>query len=239
MSGELVLLIEDEPTTREVLRFTFAKDGYRLLFADTAGEGLSLFYTHQPEVVICDVILPDKSGIDICREIKHTHPFTQFIFLSSLKEEIDKVLGLEIGADDFVTKPFHDRELRARVHSAIRRYQLYRQLLDRIAALEPAAPKALQLGGLRIDKTSGQAWQDDYPLDLTRKEFELLSHFADHSGKLFSRQELMLLLGNDSAEISERSVDGHISRLRDKLRVGRGSAVIETLRGRGYRFRLT
>lgn len=242
-----LLVIEDDPNIWTLIEMVFAHDAYRLLHAWNGAEALE-FITHEaPELILSDVLLPDTNGLDLCRFAKSRNPRCQVLLMTSLGQEIDKVLGLEAGADDYITKPFSDRELRARVRSAIRRIEAFHAALDQSAAPQasvqaPASPAPasglIEVEDLRISTESYQAWRQRLELDLTRKEFDLLCLFASHPGKVYTRQELIDAVWPDKPNLSELSINGHIRRLREKVDEPFAALpLIDTVRGVGYRLR--
>ncbi|HEY9842067.1 MAG: response regulator transcription factor [Candidatus Sericytochromatia bacterium] len=226
-----VLVIEDDPLVRNLIADIFEYDPYELSQATTGAEGLAAYARLQPDLVICDIHLPDMLGLDICRVIKQRAPEQLFVFLTGAGGETDQVVGLEIGADDYIVKPLVAQVFRARI----------RALLRRIGPQEQPAAAAHQLkcfGALTIDTTAYQAFLDEQELNLTHKEFELLWWLASHPGQLFTRQRLLDQIWQDNLEVNERSVDALIRRLREKLgEDGQQPRYIETIRGMGYRFK--
>ncbi|HEY9843833.1 MAG: response regulator transcription factor [Candidatus Sericytochromatia bacterium] len=226
-----VLVIEDDPLIQNLIADIFEYDPYELSQATTGAEGLAAYARLQPDLVICDIHLPDMLGLDICRVIKQRAPEQLFVFLTGAGGETDQVVGLEIGADDYIVKPLVSQVFRARI----------RALLRRLGPQEQPAAAAHQLkrfGSLTIDTTAYQAFLDEQELNLTHKEFELLWWLASHPGQLFTRQRLLDQIWQDNLEVNERSVDALIRRLREKLgEDGQQPRYIETIRGMGYRFK--
>lgn len=241
-ANALILVIEDDPNIWELIQLTFEKDAYRLLYANSLSDGLKKFEQYQPRLLLCDLMLPDGNGIDICRYAKTRDPFCQIILLTSLREDIDKVMGLESGADDYVTKPFSSIELRSRMRAAVRRLEALDKKWETTAQAtvvsEPATGQNLLIADLKINFETRQVWRQGKELQLTRKEFELLALFATHPGKAYSRQQLIQELWSEHPNIQEASINGHIGRLREKLGdLREDDALIEAVRGIGYRFR--
>lgn len=234
-----ILIIDDARKLIELIRQVLENEACEIETADNCQAGLQLFEHFAPQILLCDIILPDGNGMDICRFAKQSNPYCQVLLLSSLTDELDKVLGLELGADDYITKPFSVRELRSRVRAAIRRLELFEnqavQPVDR--QLEtPAAHSRIEIEGLLIEPESRRVWKNHLELDLTRKEFELLVLLASHRGRVFSRQDLLERLWQHNPEINERSIDAQVRRLRDKIEPAESPLYIETVRGSGYRF---
>ncbi|HEY9840119.1 MAG: response regulator transcription factor [Candidatus Sericytochromatia bacterium] len=233
-----VLIIDDSVEMIDVLSQLLAKENCEVVCASTSEEGLRLHESFAPEIVLSDIMLPDGNGMDICRHIRQKDPYCQILLLSALKEELDKVLGLELGADDYITKPFSSRELRSRVRAAIRRLELFRQA-GGSAQTEPELPtsETLEIENLTISFASRRVWQSQSEVELTRKEFELLVLLASNRGRVFSRQDLLEKLWQHNPDINERSIDAQIRRLRDKIEPDvQEPFYIETVRGSGYRF---
>ena len=230
-----ILVIEDDPLMRQLIADIFSADPYELSLTSTGAEGLQAFALTPPELVICDVHLPDLLGLDVCRRIKQQRPHQLFMFLTGASSDTDQIVGLELGADDYVVKPLVSQVFRARVRALLRRAEG--------SAPDAASPSAephqsLRFGELSIDLTAYQAFLGDAPVALTHKEFEMLAWLAAHPGQLFSRQRLLDQIWEDNLEANERSVDALIRRLREKLgEDGQQTRFIETVRGAGYRFK--
>ena len=234
-----VLVIDDSSEIVALLVQLLAKENCRVATATSGAEGLRLFESFAPQILLCGIVLPDANGMDICRQVRQSDPYCQVLMLSALKEEFDKVLGLELGADDYVTKPFSSRELRSRMRSAIRRLEFFGSRPPRLRGGSPAAiPDQIEIGKLRISLPSRQVWINGSPIELTRKEFELLVLLSTHQGRVFSREDLRERLWRNNPDINERSVDAQVRRLRGKLEPNPEKPFyVETLRGSGYRFR--
>lgn len=227
-----LLVIEDDPVVQSLIADTLSLDPFDLHQCVTGAEGLAVYERVRPDLVICDIHLPDMLGLDICRELKRLKPDQLFMFLTGMGRELDQVVGLELGADDYMVKPFSANVLRSRIRALLRRPK---------SAPEPApAPvhQLLRFEALEIDVTAYQATLDGQGLNLTHKEFELLLWLASHPGQLFTRQRLLDQIWQDNLEVNERSVDALIRRLREKLQDDSVQPrYIETIRGMGYRFR--
>ncbi len=230
-----ILVIEDDAQIRRVLEGYLQQAGYRVLSATDGITGLSLAQQTKPALLILDLMLPGLDGLEVARRIRASvDPAlagVYMIMLTARVEETERIVGLELGADDYVSKPFSPRELVARVRAAMRR----------LAALQQGlASQVLGNGALRLDPTYRTVLLDEMPLDLTATEFDLLHHLMLHPGRPFSRVELLDITQPDApGEISvyERTIDAHIKNLRQKLGSdGRQSRFIETVQGFGYRF---
>ena len=229
MTKRTILLIEDEEAISEPLAAALGREGFEALVAGTAARGLELFASRAPDLVLLDVMLPDGDGRDLLRRIRDTSR-TPVIMLTARGEEMDRVLGLELGADDYVTKPFSAAELAARIRAVLRR------------GGEPteAPGKVLEAGDVRMDLDTHEATRAGEPLDLTVKEFELLRVLLEHAGKLVKRDQLVHEVWDPAWFGSTKTLDVHISALRKKLGDDPGAPrYIHTVRGVGFRFDVT
>lgn len=257
MSPTRLLLIEDEPSIAENVVFALSTAHFHPVWCATGAAGLEAIGSGDFGLVILDIGLPDMSGFDVCRAIRAASR-VPILFLSARDEELDRVLGLELGADDYVTKPFSPRELVARVRAILRRSesipasptngnaatpQLTAHPVSSAApvpVLAPPAAAAVAAPGplIRHDTARKRVHCSGQPLDLTRHEYHLLLALLAHPGRVFSRDQLMDLAWEDPAASSDRTVDAHIKSLRAKLRAAApGSDPIETRRGLGYALR--
>ena len=232
MSRTLVLVVEDEPAIAETILYALETSGYEAVHAGTGTEGLGIFAARSPGFVILDVGLPDRSGFDVCREIRR-HSEVPILFLTAREHEIDRVVGLELGADDYVVKPFSPRELTARVQAILRRTQR--------PAAEPSGPAkpegTVKRGRLELFPDRFQARCDGADLALSRYEFGMLKVFMAHPGRVFSRDQLMELVWDEPESALDRTVDAHIKTLRRKMHgIAGGFDPVKTHRGLGYSF---
>jgi DNA-binding response OmpR family regulator len=226
-----VLVVEDEQDVAELIRFNLAREGYEVRVALHGAEALRQAREFRPEVVLLDIMVPQLNGWEVCRRLKQ-EPETRsvpVIMVTGRVEEGDKVLGFELGADDYVTKPFSPRELVARVRAVLRRGR----------PAEPPAKKAqLTSGDLSIDRHRFEVTMRGKPVELTRKEFELLAALVATPGRVFGREELLDLVWGRDGFVEPRTVDVHVARLRGKFTAASlPPPGIETVRGVGYRFR--
>jgi len=226
----LVLLVEDEVDMSNLIRDHLAAEGHEVEQAFDGRTALVLAQRRPPDLVILDWMLPDLDGLAVCRRLRDDH-LMPIIMLTARTEEIDRVLGLEVGADDYVPKPFSMRELLARARAALRRVALESQ---RGVAVVTAGPAPIVHGPLRIDPAAHTATLDGELLHLTPKEYDLLALFATHPGRAFSRDFLVERIWDNHFEGFDRAVDTHIRRLRRKL--GPLGDAIVTVWGVGYRF---
>jgi len=227
MSGPTILIIEDERDLVRTLEYNFEQEGFRVQAALTGAEGLALAGKEPvPDLLVLDIMLPDLSGTEICRRLRSQEATRHIpiIMATARGEEIDRVVGFELGADDYVTKPYSIRELILRIRALLRRSQ----------AVQQAGPRIV-IGRLRLDIPSRRAWVDDEEIVLTSLEFKLLWTLLERRGRVQSRDRLLSDVWGIDADVTTRTVDTHIMRLRQKL--GAAQDHIETLRGEGYRFR--
>jgi len=223
-NARTVLVVDDEQTLVATLKYNLEREGYRVLTAGDGEKAISLARSERPDLMILDLMLPAVDGLEVCRILRREMSLP-ILMLTARAGEVDKVVGLEIGADDYVTKPFSTRELLARV----------RALLRRTAA--PADEESLVSGGLRIDLKRREATLDGNTLELKPKEMELLIHFMRNRGRAFTREQLLRDVWGYDFYGDSRTVDVHVSWLRQKIEAQPGKPVrILTVRGVGYRF---
>jgi two-component system phosphate regulon response regulator PhoB len=217
-----VLVIEDEGDLREVLDYNLSQAGHRVQTASTAADGLRLARDIKPELILLDLMLPDQPGTEVCRAIKKdpTTSDTRVIMVTAKGEEIDRVVGFELGADDYVTKPFSVRELMLRVQAVLRRKA-------------ETDTEVIELGELRIDKAAHRVTVHGEEVQLTSLEFKLLVTLVTRQNRVQTRSVLLSDVWGIDADITSRTVDTHVKRLREKL--GSAGQYIETVRGVGYR----
>ena len=229
--GKRVLIVEDEKNIVDILSFNLNKEGYETLEAYDGQAGLQLALEQNPDLILLDLMLPKMNGFDVCRNLRKENRSTPVIMLTAREEEADKVLGLELGADDYITKPFSMRELLARVKANIRRNEM-------AAAAPQAAEHRLDLGRIQLDLDQMAAYKDGQPLELTQREYELIKFLASQPGKVFSREALMEHVWNYEGYVGDvRAVDVAVRRLREKVEDDPASPqFIVTRRGLGYYF---
>lgn len=226
MAGK-ILIIEDELPIRELLKFNLQKENYTVIETDNGVDGVNLAKTERPNLILLDLMLPAMDGLDVCRTIKNYQATAgiPLIMLTAKAEEIDKVIGLELGADDYITKPFSTRELVARVKAVLRRSQK-----------ESLPAGELAVGSLKFNFSRYEVYLNKEKLELTPKEYELLKLFATNVGKVFSREQLLDKVWGYEYYGDTRTVDVHVRHLRAKLAKDPAIAdAIETVRGVGYR----
>lgn len=219
-SKGLVLVVEDEKVISDMLRMRLTSEGFGVHVESDGAAGLAAARQMRPVVIILDVGLPTMDGIQVCRELRNANDWTPVLFCTARDDEVDRILGLEMGGDDYITKPFSPREVVARVKAVMRRTQ---------AVPEGAGP--LQVGAVTLNPDSRRVTLHDTDVPLTTTEFDLLAHLMSKPGRVFTREELLSHVWGYASFVGTRTVDVHIAQLRAKL----GDAVpIRTVRGVGY-----
>ena len=221
-----ILVIEDEPDIRRTLEYNIAREGFNVLTASSISEAEEAIKSHPINLVLLDLMLPDGSGLELCKKIK-SNPKTEYVpvlILTAKDDEVDKVVGFELGADDYVTKPFSVRELILRIKAVLKRGQVKKEIVE----------VERQFGDLKIDIDSHEVYVDNNKIDLTALEFKLLNQLVDTRGRVQSRDHLLAEVWGYSSEVTTRTVDTHIKRLRNKL--GTMGKYVQTIRGVGYKF---
>ena len=225
-----ILVVDDEPNIVDILRFNLQREGYEVLAAYDGQEGLDKARSEGPDLILLDVMLPEKDGFQVCEELRKTDKLTPIIMLTAREEERDRVLGLELGADDYVVKPFSVRELLARVRTNIRRTAVM---------TEEAAPAVetnlLRAGRITVDPDRQLVLKDGQSVDVSQREFELVRLLAASVGTVFSREQLLSQVWNYDYYGDTRAVDVAVRRLREKLEDDPASpSLLCTRRGGGY-----
>jgi len=224
-----VLVVDDEKDIRELVGFHLAQDGYAVREAESGEDALASVTGERPALVVLDVMLPGADGLEVCRRLR-TDPATAtipVIMLTARATEIDRVLGLEIGADDYIVKPFSPRELVARVHAVLRRTH---------GEDVPAPHEIFERGRLRIDFDTYEAFLDGQRVDLSLREFELLKFFVRHPNRVYDRLQVLDLVWGRDTHVEPRTVDVHVRRLRKRIeRDDAAPELIVTVRGVGYK----
>jgi len=227
-----VLIAEDDRAMRSGLTEILEGEGYDVIAADDGAAALDRWLDQRADFVLLDIMMPQRSGYDVCREIRRTDRDVPIVFLSAKSEEIDKVLGLELGADDYITKPFSMREFRSRVKAALRRAGMARP--------DDEEEPPIEVRSLRIDPSKRAVSLDGKPITTTYVEFEILAALAANPGRVYTRDMLLSRVWGDSAYRDPRTIDVHIRHLREKLEAdAKEPEYIFTVRGVGYRFRDT
>jgi two-component system alkaline phosphatase synthesis response regulator PhoP len=227
--SKTVLVIDDEPQIVEICRDYLTAAGFAVLTADDGTRGLTTARRERPDLVVLDLMLPGMDGLDVCRELRRDSSglaAVPIIMLTARVEESDKLVGLELGADDYITKPFSPRELVARVRTVLRR-----------ASEGPAPADLVRVGDLTLDRARYRVVLPDREVDLTPTEFEILATLASSPGRIFSRAQLLTAARGVAFERYERAIDSHIRNLRRKIELAEGEPrYIITVHGVGYKF---
>ncbi len=221
-----ILVIEDEPDIRKTLEYNISQEGHTVLTAGSLHDAEKILQSQSLSLVLLDLMLPDGSGLDFCRKLK-TNSKTEsipVIILTAKDDEVDKVVGFELGADDYVTKPFSVRELILRIKAVLKRGEVKKDIVE----------VERQFGDLKIDIDSHEVYVDEMQINLTALEFKLLNQLVETRGRVQSRDQLLTEVWGYSAEVATRTVDTHIKRLRTKL--GSMGKYVQTIRGVGYKF---
>ena len=221
-----ILVIEDEPDIRRNLEYNISREGYNVLTAGSLSEAEEIVNSNSLSLILLDLMLPDGSGLDLCKKFKSNSKTESIpiIILTAKDDEVDKVVGFELGADDYVTKPFSVRELILRIKAILKRGQTKKEIVE----------VERQFGDLKIDVESHEVFVDSVQIDLTALEFKLLNQLVETRGRVQSRDQLLQDVWGYSAEVTTRTVDTHIKRLRNKL--GSMGKYVQTIRGVGYKF---
>ena len=222
-----ILIVDDDAHIRDVIDFALQKAGFATVNAENGEQALARFQSHPPDLVVLDIVMPELDGTEVCKALRRFSS-VPIVFLSSRDDEVDRILGLELGGDDYVTKPFSPRELVARVKAILRR--------GKGETCESSAPGGhrLEHGRLRLDLDRYTAFWQDQEVVLTLTEFGILRTLLSHPGKVFSRDQLMDGSYQDYRVVSDRTIDSHVRRVRAKFK-SLGADPVETLHGIGYR----
>lgn len=221
-----ILVIEDEPDIRKTLEYNISQEGHTVLTAGSLHDAEKILQSQSLSLILLDLMLPDGSGLDFCRKLK-TNSKTEsipVIILTAKDDEVDRVVGFELGADDYVTKPFSVRELILRIKAVLKRGEAKKDIVE----------VERQFGDLKIDIDSHEVYVDEMQINLTALEFKLLNQLVETRGRVQSRDQLLTEVWGYSAEVTTRTVDTHIKRLRTKL--GSMGKYVQTIRGVGYKF---
>ena len=222
MSNAVILVVEDDEGIQDMLSYSLEPDGFILHSAYTVKESWEIIENKQIDLVLLDWMLPDRSGIDLLHRIKKYYSQLPVIMITARAEEEDRILGLDVGADDYITKPFSVRELKSRIHAVLRRTM--------------TAESQIQIGDLYLDPVSQRVKVKEQELKLPPTEFRLLHYFMSHPDRVFTRGQLLDQAWGTQVYVEERTVDVHIRRLRKNLEPFSLDTLIQTVQGRGYRF---
>lgn len=216
----VILVVEDERAISDLLRMYLTREGFGVHVSATGPDGLAAARSLHPAAIILDVGLPGLDGTEVCRQLRAAGDWVPVLFCTARDDEVDRVLGLELGADDYITKPFSPREVVARVKSVVRR-----------ATFAASSDGPISLGDVKVDAVTRRVWVRGSDVALTATEFDLLAHLMSHPGRVFSREQLLSEVWGYAAVVGTRTVDVHVAQVRAKL----GEAdIIRTVRGVGY-----
>jgi len=228
-NAQRILVVDDDPEIRKLLARYIESQGFRVLLAANCRELRDQLATHHIDLIVLDVMLPDGSGLDLCRDLRAQRSNVPIILLTALKEDVDRIIGLEIGADDYLGKPFNPRELIARVRAVLRRRAE--------VAPQPSESKVYRFEGFTADPQTRRVTDPEGgSIELTGAEFDLLKTFLDRPGRVLSRDQLLDITRGREGDVLDRSIDVLVSRLRRKLGEGGMSHLFKTVRNGGYQF---
>lgn len=237
-----ILIVDDDPHLREVVRYTLARTGHTVAEAEDGRAALLAFAHHKPDFVVLDIVMPVMDGLACCRELRRSSN-VPILFLSSRDEEVDRILGLELGGDDYLCKPFSPRELAARVSAILRRTEVRDRSPEAAPASLGSAPPSSRkddpvrtAGPIRMDCDLHRCWVEGQEISLTLTEWNMLLAFVEAPGRVLTRDRLADLAYSDARHVSDRTFDSHIRRIRAKCKDA-GIDPIETVHGLGYRLR--
>ncbi len=234
MSTKKILIIEDEPNIRELVLYNLKTNGYDCIAAEDGVMGITMVHREKPDLILLDIMLPGKNGFEICRELREEGNKTPIIMMTAKTEESDKVMGLDYGADDYISKPFGIREMMARIKAVLRRYEVGNDIDDKSVTTDTI----LAADDLVINVERHEVTVGGRHVDLTLKEFELLQYLMENRGHVYSRDQLLNNIWGIDYTGETRTVDVHIRHLRQKLSDGTNEdKYIETIRGKGYKVR--
>jgi len=233
MDTKKILIIEDEPNIRELILYNLKTNGYEGIAAEDGIMGITMVHREKPDLILLDIMLPGKNGYEICKELRDEGNNTPIIMITAKTEETDKVMGLEYGADDYISKPFGIREMMARIKAVLRRYETAAELMEDKGKEKDTI---ITVGDLSINVERHEVTEGGRQIELTLKEFELLQYLMENRGHVFSRDQLLNNIWGIDYLGETRTVDVHIRHLRQKLAGEDGEdSYIETIRGKGYK----
>ncbi len=231
--SKTVLIVDDDANILQVAGFAVKKAGYEVVFARDGREALSVFAEVKPDLIVLDVMMPEMDGTEVCKIIR-SQSQVPIIFLSSRDDEIDRIIGLELGGDDYVTKPFSPRELAARIKALFRRMEGLAGGGRHSSSPQPAGRKTMECGCIKLDSDRFQVFWKDQEIVLTATEFAILRTLLAYPGKVYNREELMAKAYDIHTVVSDRTIDSHIRHIREKFKA-KGGDPIETIHGLGYK----
>ncbi|MGE5704674.1 MAG: response regulator [Clostridia bacterium] len=225
-----ILVVDDEASIAKLLQFNLEKAGYEVVAAYDGKQALEMVHQEKPDFIILDLMLPKMDGMDVCKALRQDRINTPILMLTAKDDELDKILGLELGADDYLTKPFSPREVVARVKAILRRTQAVPE------AASDEGEVVLQFGNVKLYPEKYEVFRGEMKVELTPKEFELLHYLASHHGRVLTRDQLLNAVWNYDFVGDSRIVDVHVSHLREKLEEDtKNPRYIKTVRGLGYK----
>lgn len=233
MKSHKILIVDDDPHIRDVVSFALKKAGYEVEWVKDGRQCLDIYEQINPDLIILDIMMPEMDGTDVCLKIRSCSN-VPIIFLSSKDEEVDRIIGLELGGDDYVTKPFSPRELVARVKAILRREGMNDRKKESVTPYCQETGNSLEHGRLRLDMDRFSAFWDDIKITLTATEFGILHTILRYPGKVYSRDELMNSAYNVDTVVTDRTIDSHVRRVRQKFKEI-GVDPIDTVHGIGYK----
>ncbi|WP_231459518.1 MULTISPECIES: response regulator transcription factor [unclassified Pedobacter] len=225
--GQKILIVDDEPDILELIEYNLKKEGYQVFTASNGQEGITVAKKVHPDLIILDIMMPKMDGIEACRLMRAIPEFknTFMVFLTARSEEYSEIAGFNVGADDYIAKPIKPRALVSRINAILRRN----------AGTEEVSENKLEIGDLVIDREAYLVFQDGNKVVLAKKEFELLYLLASKPGKVYTRESILKNIWEDSVVVTNRTIDVHIRKLREKL----GERYVSTVKGVGYKFELS
>ncbi|MCA0171612.1 response regulator transcription factor [Bacillus sp. RAR_GA_16] len=231
--AQKILVVDDEMSILTLLQFNLEQAGYEVVTAEDGAEALEVVEAEKPNCIILDLMLPEMDGLEVCKELRQRHIHTPVLMLTAKDDEFDKVLGLELGADDYMTKPFSPREVVARVKAILRRVK---QLEESKVTTETEESEKIQVGELEVYPNNYESFFRGEMMEVTPKEFELLVYLIRHKGRVLTREQLLSAVWNYDFVGDTRIVDVHVSHLREKIEENtRKPEYIKTIRGLGYK----
>ncbi|QHA92845.1 response regulator transcription factor [Bacillus sp. N1-1] len=231
--AQKILVVDDEMSILTLLQFNLEQAGYDVVTAEDGAEALKVVEAEKPNCIILDLMLPEMDGLEVCKELRQRHIHTPVLMLTAKDDEFDKVLGLELGADDYMTKPFSPREVVARVKAILRRVK---QLEESKVATQMEESEKIQVGELEVYPNNYESFFQGEMMEVTPKEFELLVYLVRHKGRVLTREQLLSAVWNYDFVGDTRIVDVHVSHLREKIEQNtRKPEYIKTIRGLGYK----
>lgn len=226
-SNQKILIVDDEPDILELIEYNLKKEGYQVFLAGNGQEGVAMAKKIHPDLIILDIMMPKMDGIEACRIMRAIPEFknTFMVFLTARSEEYSEIAGFNVGADDYIAKPIKPRALVSRINAILRRN----------SSADEVSENKLEIGNLVIDREAYLVFQDGAKVVLAKKEFELLYLLASRPGKVFTREAILKNIWEDSVVVTNRTIDVHIRKLREKL----GDTYVSTVKGVGYKFELS